>query len=264
MRRRVSLPTRKSSPPPGSPCDYRIYRFSAAEWCRLVLEAAGGLAAVVYVFYRSWKVFFLCLPLALLWPHFRRDSFRKKRQEVLRLQFREGLIALSSALRAGYSVENAFAACLPDLREMYGPDGMITVEYARIVEQMRMNRTVESLVTDFAARSGVDEIVNFAEIFAVAKRSRGGVVSVITNVTHVISGRIQVREEILNMTAEKQFEQRIMDLIPFAMVLYIDLTSPGFFSLMYTTIPGRLVMTVCLMVYTAAILLARRILDIEI
>lgn len=49
------------------------------------------------------------------------------------------------------------------------------------------------------------------------------------HVVHVISDRIQVREEILTMTAEKQFEQRIMNLMPYLIVLYVDLSSPGLF-----------------------------------
>ena len=190
--------------------------------------------------------------------------YGRKRREALRLQFREGILALSSALESGYSVENAFAASLQDLREMYGEDGMITREFAYIVQQLRMNRTVESLLSGFGVRSGVEEIEDFAEIFAVSKRSRGGVVSVISHVTRVISGKIEVREEILNMTAEKVFEQRIMNLIPFFIVIYVDMTSPGFFDCMYTTAVGRIVMTVCLAVYAVSILLAERFLQIEV
>ena len=47
-------------------------------------------------------------------------------------------------------------------------------------------------------------------------------------------------------------------------VLYIDLTSPGFFDIMYRTMAGRLVMSGCLAVYGISLLLARRILQVEI
>ena len=258
------MSTGKSSVPQGSLCDYRIYRLSFREWIRCFLEAAAAEAAVVYVFYRSLALFMLVLPLAAAWPVFRRDGLRKKRQEILRVQFREGLMALSSALEAGYSVENAFGASVRDLTEMYGEDGMITVEFSAIVDQMKMNRTPETLLMDFGNRSGIEEIRNFAEIFAVAKRSRGGISSVISHFARVISGKIRVREEILNMTAEKVFEQRIMNLIPFFIVIYVDVTSPGFFTVMYRTPTGRLVMTGCLALYTAALLLSRHFLKIEV
>ena len=46
--------------------------------------------------------------------------------------------------------------------------------------------------------------------------------------------------------------------------VYIDLTSPGFFDIMYRTMAGRLVMSGCLAVYGISLLLARRILQVEI
>ena len=111
-------------------CDYRTYRLSFAEWLRYFISAAGAAAAAAYVFYRSFAVFLLFLPAAVLWPFTLRKKLGRKRREALRLQFREGILALSSALESGYSVENAFAASLQDLREMYGEDGMITREFA--------------------------------------------------------------------------------------------------------------------------------------
>lgn len=250
--------------PPASLCDYRIYRLSRAEWIRCFIEAAAAGAAVIYVFYRSLALFMVFLPFAVLWPLYRRNDFQKKRQEILRVQFREGLLSLSSSLQAGLSVENAFAESVRDLTEMYGPDGMITVEFSYIVRQMKMNRTPESLIADFGERSGIEEIRNFAGIFAAAKRSRGGISAVIAHFAGVISDKIQVREEILTMTAEKKFEQRIMNLIPFLIVIYIDVTSPGFFDVMYRTLAGRIIMTVCLALYGIALLLSKHFLEIEI
>ena len=146
------------------------------------------------------------------------------------------------------------------MKEIYGEDGMITGEFRRISRQLRMNRTVESLVQALADRSGVEEIRSFAEILAISKRSQGGTAQIISHVSGVISGRIQVKEEIENMTAEKRFEQKIMNLIPFGIVIYIDFTSPGFFHAMYTTIAGRIVMTVCLIAYGISWMLSDRIL----
>lgn len=92
----------------------------------------------------------------------------------------------------------------------------------------------------------------------------GELASVVHHVVHVISDRIQVREEILTMTAEKQFEQRIMNLMPYLIVLYVDLSSPGFFSQMYETAVGRVVMTGCLVLYLLAWRVSGKILQIEV
>lgn len=196
-------------------------------------------AATAYVFYRSFTAFLLFLPVGFLYPLAKKKELALQRQEELRRQFKEAVLILSSSLGAGYSVENAFAGSLRELEELYGREGMITKEFSYIAHQLRMNRTVETLLAEFADRSGLEEIKNFSDIFAVSKRSRGELVSVVNHTVHVISDRLQVREEILTMTAEKQFEQKIMNLVPYCIVIYIEFSSPGFFRQMYGTAAGR-------------------------
>lgn len=208
-------------------------------------------------------VWLFFLPAACLWPLICRKTYEKKRQEELRLQFKEGIEILAASLSAGYAVENAFTAAVGELREMYGEEAMITREFSYISHQLTMNRTVEVLLLDFARRSGLEEVRQFAEIFAVSKRSRGELVSVADHVVHLLSERITVQQEIMAMTAEKRLEQRIMNLMPCLIVLYVEITSPGFFSPMYETAAGRLVMTVCLVVYLVSWRLSVRILTIE-
>lgn len=244
--------------------DYRVYRLSGREWIRYMLEGAAACGVTAYVFYRSFFAFFLMLPVGCLWPLFKRRELCSQRKEELRIQFKEAIQMVASALAAGYSVENAFIASVRDLEEQYGKEGMITREFSYIASQLGMNRTVEKLLSSFAQRSGLEEVENFSVIFTVSKRSRGELASVVHHVVHVISDRIQVREEILTMTSEKQFEQRIMNWMPYLIVLYVDLSSPGFFSQMYETAVGRIVMTGCLAVYLLACGISKKILRIEV
>lgn len=245
-------------------CDYRVYHLTGKEWIRYLLEGAAACAVTAYVFYRSFLVFVLMLPAGMLWPILKRRELCRRRQEELRVQFKEAIQIVASALAAGYSVENAFIASVRDLEEQYGKEGMITREFSYIASQLRMNRTVEKLLSSFAERSGLEEVENFSVIFTVSKRSRGELAGVVHHVVHVISDRIQVREEILTMTSEKQFEQKIMNLMPYLIVLYVDLSSPGFFSQMYETAVGRMVMTACLAIYLLACGLSKKILRIEV
>lgn len=72
-------------------------------------------------------------------------------------------------------------------------------------------------------------------VFAAAKRSGGELTDIISQTAGIIRDKIQVQEEIHTMTAARVFEQKIMNGIPFGIILYIDLTSPGFFQTMYHT-----------------------------
>lgn len=244
--------------------DYREYRLSWKEWGYYELEAIACCGAAAYLFYRSLLVFIVFLPFGILYPFYKKRELKEMRKEELRRQFKEGILILASSLSAGYSIENAFTAAIGDLKELYGDQGLITEEFSYISHQLKINRTVEGLLSEFAARSDLDEIQNFAEIFAVSKRSRGELVSVVSHVVRVIGDKIQVKEEILTLTAEKKLEQKIMNRMPFLIVLYIDLSSPGFFNQMYDTVVGRIVMTVCLLIYLCACYLSGAIMKIEV
>ena len=244
--------------------NYEEYTLTLGEWCRYGAQGLLASGLFAYVFYRSMVVFVLFLPFGLLFPLLKKKELREKRLEQLNLEFKEGILLLSSFLSAGYSVENGFLAAVRELTLLYGGKGRIAGEFNRIAGQIRMNCSVEQALSEFAGRSGLEDVKNFTEVFAAAKRSGGELVAVISHTAGVIRDKVQVRQEILTMTASKQFEQKVMNGIPFFIVLYIDVSSPGFFEVMYHTVIGRILMTLCMIVYLAAFLIARKIMKIEI
>lgn len=243
---------------------YQEYRLTWQQW---MLSVGAGIVlagTVSYLCYRSLAAFFILLLPAGFCPEYFRRYWKKKRLMTLEVQFKEAIQILSASLSAGYSVENAIVSCLRELELMYGSKGLITMEFTYMVGQMEMNRPIETLISEFAARSSLEEVENFARIFAIAKRSGGRLVPIISHTVQVMNDRFQVKEELHTLTASRKFEQKIMSLMPFLIILYIDGTSPGFFTVMYTTWIGRLIMSGCLGVYALSCFLSGKILDIQV
>ncbi len=243
---------------------YDEYVLAPLEWCMYGGQGLILSGLFAYVFYRSIVVFLFLIPFGYIYPVMKRKEQKEKRLQQLNLEFKEGILLLSSFLSAGYSVENAFSSSVRELVLLYGENGLMTREFKHIENQIKINRSVEQALSEFAARSGLDDVKNFAEVFAAAKRSGGELVAIISHTANVIRDKVLVRQEILTMTAAKQFEQKIMNMIPFFIVFYIDLTSPGFFNIMYTTGIGRILMTVCMIFYIMAFFIAKKIMNIEI
>ena len=189
---------------------------------------------------------------------------KKERIRRLTLQFKEGIMVLASFLSAGYSLENSLSLSVKELEGLYGKTGMITEEFSYMEAGVRMNRPVELLLADMGRRSGIQDVDQFAQVFAAAKRSGGELTDIISQTAGIIRDKIQVQEEIHTLTAARVFEQKIMNGIPFGIILYIDFTSPGFFHVMYETWLGRIFMTACLGIYVGAVFLAKKILDIPL
>ena len=222
-------------------------------------------ALISYTFFRSLYAFLIMAAVGgILYPEYKKSELKKKRKAGLNLQFKEAIEVLSSFLSAGYSVENAFKNSVQELSTLLGKDAMIVREFRYISDSIAMNKPVEKLLTEFADRSGLDDIRNFSEIFSAAKRNGGELGSIIAHTTEVIRERINIAAEIENLTASQRYQQKIMNMLPFLIILYIDFTSKGFFDAMYHTLTGKAVMLICLALYGVSVIMSKKILDIRI
>ncbi len=245
--------------------DYRIYRLTVSDRLRYGLFGIGLSALISRTYYRSFAVFILTAPVfAVLLPAVKQPDLKERERNRLNTQFREAIGMVSSFQSAGYSVENAFFATLSQLRKLYGEKAVITEEFEGICRSIRLNVPVEELLSDLAKRSGLQDIRNFAEVFAIARRTGGNLTSVIGRTVTVIRAKAGVAEEIRTITASRAYEQKIMNILPFAIILYLDVTSKGFLDVMYEGVAGRAVMTVCLLLTAGAYLLSSKILKIEV
>ena len=231
--------------------DYEVYRLSKKEWLLYGSQGIGYLALLDFVFYRSVALFAVLVPMGICYPLILRKDLKRRRKEALKLQFKDAILSAASGLNAGYSVENAFAAALEEMDRLYGKDSMISQELRLILAKTRMNRAFGEALGDFARRSGLEDIQSFSEVFLAARKSGGELVRIIARTAEIIAEKIRIQED-------------IMSAIPLLIVFYIELTSPGFFDLLYGTAAGRVVMTVCLGIYLGACSLSKRILEIRI
>ena len=141
---------------------------------------------------------------------------------------------------------------------------MILQEFEYMAHLVYVNVPIEKAFEDFGERSGIDDIRNFAKVVRIAKRSGGELIGIINHTAGVIHDKTKIKEEILTLTAAKRFEQKIMNLFPIFIILYVDLTSPGFFTVMYTTFIGKAAMSICLLLYIFAMYISDRLLNIEV
>lgn len=229
-----------------------------------MLQSLAVLAGVSLVFYRSLLAVILLLPLvAPLTRRFQRQR-RERRRAQLMTEFRELLGSLLTALKAGYAPENAFRESYKEMVFLFGQSSQICEELTRILRGLDNQIPLEELLYGFAGRSDVEEITEFADVFAIAKRRGGNLTEILERTDGLIRDRMDVESEIRVMLAARRYEQTVMDLVPFGIIIYISVTSPGFFDAMYHNVFGVAVMSGCLVVYLAAFRLSERILDIHV
>ena len=137
-------------------------------------------------------------------------------------------------------------------------------EILRIKRGLEINITLEELIDNLAKRSGAEEIEMFSDVCKSAKRNGGNIAEVLTDTAERIRESICVDAEIDNLMAEKKLEFRIMSVMPFVILIYINITSAGYFDVLYEGIFGRVFMTVALLIFAGALILGRKIMRINV
>lgn len=243
---------------------YDKYFFSVKDWMEYILRIVIKGVIIGYLFYDTWKMSFLLLPFAIAdYFSLKRRKLKDQREE-LTLQFKSLAEAVATGLSAGYSLERAFKEAKKDLLLLYSEDAFIIQELNGMMMGMQMNIPIEKMLQGFGKRTGIDDIANFANVVAMAKKSGGNLVRIIQKTVNSISDKLAVDQEIATMIAAKQYEQRIMSFMPYVIIFYLRITDKGYFDVLYHNLLGITIMTVFLVVIHLADAWAQKIMEIRV
>lgn len=221
------------------------------------------LLTVGILFYDAIWVSVLFMPIGIILLKKRINQLRKNKAEQFEMCFKDFLVSISDYMNTGYSIENAIKESYRDMSLTHGHDSEICKEIRLMVSRINLNMNVETVFLDFSNRCGLKNVKQFAQIFSVAKRTGGNMSEVIRSVTDEIVLKQSIKEEVETLIHSKKIEQRIMSVIPLVMIAYIKFSSPGFLDIMYQTVMGRIVMTLCLLAYLLAFLWSERVAEME-
>ncbi|MDE6386568.1 MAG: hypothetical protein K2L82_02035 [Lachnospiraceae bacterium] len=244
--------------------DYSEYHFQAKEKALYAMEGIVLVLAIGYFFYQSWIACLFLMPVFLLFIREKRKELSKRKKQELSIQFKDLILAVAANQKAGYSIENAFRESYKDMEMLYGADGIICIEIRYIITGLDNNVTLEKLIYSLGMRSSQPDIIQFADVFSIAKRSSGNITEILQKTVAVIEQKTETDKEIQLIISAKKMEQKIMNMVPFLIIFYVSSTSRGFFDVLYHNMIGVIIMTVCLVFYAAAYLMSKRIVDIEV
>ncbi len=199
-----------------------------------------------------------------LFCEWKRKELCEIRKRKLEQQFRDWIEGASHHLETGCSVENALIRAGRELRLVYGEESDICRETRGMEHLLANNISVEKILSDFGERSQAADICHFADVFATGKRSGGNLRELIADSCESIAMRAYTEREIHTLLHGKVMEQKVMCLIPFGIMLYISISSPGYFTPLYHNPAGICVMTLCLAVYLFSVWLSLFIIRIEV
>ena len=193
----------------------------------------------------------------------RRQQIINKNRNELRLQFRELLEAVSTSIGSGNNVMNSFSAAYKDLAVIYDEDAFIIQELKVIIDGFANNVPIEATLRDFAVRSGIVDIQNFADVFETCYGAGGDIKDVIKSTYDIISEKMEIEMDIATTITSSKTELTTMTFMPIVLIGLIKMSNPESAS-NYTTGAGIIATMVASVMFVAAYFVGRRVMDIKV
>lgn len=176
----------------------------------------------------------LIIILLLTKKYYRTDSYTKSFNAFI-----EFLNHMSTYLSVGYSFKNA-------IMKFDGNDGSHPRHMCVTMKAMQnvivFNGTDQKLFEVLYEQYPIKEMESFQNLMQIALLA-GSQSSYIVNVTlDLLYLKSKTQSEVEVILFQKKLEQMILCLAPLAIIGFIKLTSSQYLSILYTTLPGRLVM----------------------
>lgn len=242
--------------------NYAIPELELKEELQCLVEGFAIVCLFAYFFYRSYAAVVILAPGIWFYRKEKKKNAGKRRKYILEQQFQETLLSIQTNLQSGYSMENAFLESRAYVVSVYGKSCDMGKELMWIQKGLANGDSLEHLLWDMGKRCPESGLEDFANIYAIACKTGSGWTEVITKIIAGICQRMEVKQEIETLIHGKKVESRFMSIIPFFILIYMDVTSKGYFDVLYHNPAGVIIMTICMAAYVFAFYMSERTTDI--
>lgn len=225
---------------------------------------AGGFA-VLFLFYKIVLLAILGgVAAGVVYLFAAEQAAIHKRIQRLRVQFFDMLEAMGVAMRAGNPVLKALQSAREDLALIYPEHSDILVELDIITSKFNNAVPLSEAFSDFAHRSGLEDVASFASIYATIEGKSSRADEIIRETQQIIADKMEIEMEISTLMTAAKSEVNIMLFMPLVILGVIGYAGAGFMDAIYTEPLGRVVATGGLIVFIISFTLARKFSNVEI
>ncbi|QHI71069.1 type II secretion system F family protein [Aminipila terrae] len=223
------------------------------------------LFLVGYIFYLNCIVAVCMMALAIPFKKTYIKFKIKQQKDLLRHQFRDLLYSLSSSVSSGRQMSEALIEGSKNLSYIYDEGEPIMVELKYMTTCIKESRiTDEMILKDFAYRSGVEEIISFADVYSTCRATGADVGDMIAKAAEIIMDKMTIDREIKTITAQKKAEAKIITSMPMVIIVFLNFVSPGYLDSLYHTFAGHIIMTAALGTIIISYYIMNKILEVRL
>jgi tight adherence protein B len=186
------------------------------------------------------------------------ELMRRKRVEALEMQLDSFILALANALKSTPSIGAAFNSVVTVVSEP------IKSEVDLAVKEMKVGSTLDQALLHMASRVGSRQLDSALSAILIGRQVGGNLPKVLETTANTLREMRRLEGVVKTKTAEGKAQLWVIALLPFGMLVGLNLMFPGYFIPLTSSIFGYLIIAGCTACWVTSIVLARKILNVDI
>lgn len=195
---------------------------------------------------------------ALFLPRVFLSVMRVRRLERFNLQLVNALTGMSNALKAGFSIQQAFESVV---QEKQAPIGQ---EFAMFLQQLRVGITFEDALDDMDRRIGSEDLTLMIQSIEIARQTGGNLTEVFDRIAATIRERQRVEGKIKSLTAQGKIQGNVVGAMPVILGIALYLLDPQMMLTFVQSYVGMFILLLVLIMEICGALLIRKIVTIDV
>ena len=173
-------------------------------------------------------------------------------------QLTDALGTMSNALRAGFSISQAFESVAEaDLHP-------ISDEFSLLLQQLRVGMSFDDALASLQKRIGSDDLTLVVTAIDIARRTGGNLTEIFDSISETIRGRMRIERKVRTLTAQGRLQGLIVSLMPLLLCIIMTTMKPKLMVPFLTSFKG----IACLLVVSVMVfigwLIIRKIVTIKV
>ncbi len=195
---------------------------------------------------------------ALFAPRVLLRMLRKRRLNRFNLQLVDGLISMSSALKAGFSIIQAFESVV---KQAQNP---IAQEFGLFLQQIRVGVRFEDALASMEERVGSEDLSLMNQSIEIARQTGGNLTEVFEKIATTIRERMRLQDRIRSLTAQGRLQGIVVGAVPILLLFLMTMLDPGMMMPFFTSKVGIGLLALTALLELGGALIIRKIIRIEV
>jgi tight adherence protein B len=188
---------------------------------------------------------------------------RRKREYLA--EFKDFLFMISTAIGAGRAMKDSIGEAIPSLKDTYGEKSLLAGELTKAYTRMENgNEDDVSVLMDLATASSLEDVIDFVTVYSTCKKTGASLITALNKAAGMIIDKMTIEKEIRELVRRKELEGSLIFIMPFAVILFLNITSPDYIAPLYDTAAGKVIMTSLIVVNAGVFAMIRKIVRVEI